>query len=602
MPRGFLATAFGLSALFMALIALGLQASAQQPERPPVPCIESPLPIALVYGDHTICTIDPATDSDRFEFSGAVGDRVRLVILSRTNGIDPQIQLRNPVPPIVVLEDEFCSGGPFNNDICFIHVDLTLPETGTYSVLVFHRLGNETGDYLLQLERFPPPATPPFLAYDVTAMDSVTPQTDIDFFVFDGAAGTTIRLSALSKTFGFDMRLEVREPDNALLHDDLCSGGPFNNDLCTINVDLSLTKTGTYLVAFSDSRSDEAGDFEISLQCIVGACPIAVTVTVPDVTGLSQADAEAAIVAAGLLVGAVTLAESVTVLAGDVISQDPGGGSQVQPGDPVDLVISTGPSAAPSPVLGVIESVDVGGDWQAISIPQIVDQPVVIAGVPTAKNKQPGVVRLRNITSSSVEARFQEWSYLDDNHPGENLAMLALGKGRHKMADGSIWEVGVLKVRNNRKWKRKKFQKRFRKSPELFLTVQSNRGETPVTVRARNVTKRGFEAALLEEEKDLKTGHPKETVGYLAVFSKKRSGTVVDDLGPLPYRLKRAKVNQRFKKVLGKLLKVEEERSKGRETKHGKEEVSTLVVGRGVFAQQVTDREPDTTTIRRREP
>ena len=79
-------------------------------------------------------------------------------------------------------------------------------------------------------------------------------------------------------------------------------------------------------------------------------------------------------------------------------------------------------------------------------------------------------------------------------------------------------------------------------------------------------------------------------------------GTVVDDLGSRPYRLKRAKVKDRFKKVLGELLKVEEERSRGRETRHGKEQVSTLVIGDSVFAQQITDREPDTTTIRRREP
>ena len=50
-------------------------------------------------------------------------------------------------------------------------------------------------------------------------------------------------------------------------------------------------------------------------------------VTVPDVVGLSQADAEAAIVAANLTVGTVTHGRtSATVPAGDVISQDPVGG------------------------------------------------------------------------------------------------------------------------------------------------------------------------------------------------------------------------------------------------------------------------------------
>ena len=55
-----------------------------------------------------------------------------------------------------------------------------------------------------------------------------------------------------------------------------------------------------------------------------------VQVTVPDVVGLSQADAEAAIVAANLTVGTVTHGRtSATVPAGEVISQDPVAGTSV---------------------------------------------------------------------------------------------------------------------------------------------------------------------------------------------------------------------------------------------------------------------------------
>ena len=65
-------------------------------------------------------------------------------------------------------------------------------------------------------------------------------------------------------------------------------------------------------------------------------------VSVPDVIGMTQADAEAAILAADLLVGTVTTAHSDTVPAGNVISQDPAGGSSVAEGSTVDLVISLG--------------------------------------------------------------------------------------------------------------------------------------------------------------------------------------------------------------------------------------------------------------------
>lgn len=64
--------------------------------------------------------------------------------------------------------------------------------------------------------------------------------------------------------------------------------------------------------------------------------------SVPDVVGLAQAAAEAAITGAGLAVGAVTTDYSLTVPAGDVISQNPAAGSDANPGDAVSLVVSLG--------------------------------------------------------------------------------------------------------------------------------------------------------------------------------------------------------------------------------------------------------------------
>ncbi len=76
-----------------------------------------------------------------------------------------------------------------------------------------------------------------------------------------------------------------------------------------------------------------------------------VLVSVPDVTGMTQANAQAAIVAAGLVVGTVTEAYSNTVPPGNVISQDPLGGTQVSKGSTVNLTISKGVTAGPVPNL-----------------------------------------------------------------------------------------------------------------------------------------------------------------------------------------------------------------------------------------------------------
>ncbi len=69
--------------------------------------------------------------------------------------------------------------------------------------------------------------------------------------------------------------------------------------------------------------------------------------TVPDLAGLSQAEAVTAIQLAGLTVGTITQANSNTVQSGYVISQQPPAGVPLPAHSPVDLVVSTGPDNEP---------------------------------------------------------------------------------------------------------------------------------------------------------------------------------------------------------------------------------------------------------------
>jgi beta-lactam-binding protein with PASTA domain len=82
-----------------------------------------------------------------------------------------------------------------------------------------------------------------------------------------------------------------------------------------------------------------------------------VMVTVPGVEGLTQAAATTAITGAKLMVGTVAQQTSNTVVAGNVISQDPANGNSLAQGSPVNLVISSGPQMATVPnVEGLTEN------------------------------------------------------------------------------------------------------------------------------------------------------------------------------------------------------------------------------------------------------
>jgi RHS repeat-associated protein len=71
-------------------------------------------------------------------------------------------------------------------------------------------------------------------------------------------------------------------------------------------------------------------------------------VTVPSVVGMIQSAAESAITTAGLTVGTIT-EENNAVPAGNVIGQNPAGGTLAAPGSPVNLTISLGPLGPPLP-------------------------------------------------------------------------------------------------------------------------------------------------------------------------------------------------------------------------------------------------------------
>ncbi|MEM6818361.1 MAG: PASTA domain-containing protein [Pseudomonadota bacterium] len=129
----------------------------------------------------------------------------------------------------------------------------------------------------------------------------------------------------------------------------------------------------------------------IDLVVSVGA-----PITVPDVTGLSEADAGTTLVGARLVVGNVTTQEDVNVPAGAVISQNPAGGTVVNPGTAVDLVVSLGPPTTVTP--GVIGLMQVAAEQAIIDAELIVgtvtQQPsnTIAAGVVISQSPAAGAV------------------------------------------------------------------------------------------------------------------------------------------------------------------------------------------------------------------
>ena len=116
-----------------------------------------------------------------------------------------------------------------------------------------------------------------------------------------------------------------------------------NANLIIGDIDYANSELGLGKVSAQDPVADSEVDIGSAVDLTVSlGTKYAV---VPDVVGMTQANATTAITAAGLVVGVVTEEFSDTVLSGNVISSNPDAGSVVPAGSQVDLIVSKGPQA-----------------------------------------------------------------------------------------------------------------------------------------------------------------------------------------------------------------------------------------------------------------
>jgi len=153
--------------------------------------------------------------------------------------------------------------------------------------------------------------------------------------------------------------MEQSSAESAIIANDL--------NLGTITTQYSDTVPTRFVVS-QNPPPDTTVDVGTSVNLVVSLGPE--TTSVPNVIGLSQADAEAAIIAAGLIVGTVTTENSSTVPAGDVISQEPPPGAIVPEGIQLNLVVSLGPEMIiepPQNVQAIPEDGQVTITWDHVS-------------------------------------------------------------------------------------------------------------------------------------------------------------------------------------------------------------------------------------------
>ena len=217
--------------------------------------------------------------------------------------------------------------------------------------------------------------------------------------------------------------------------------------------------------------------------------------------------------------------------------------------------------------------VSVSHAWTLVELTEDFVDPVIVAGPATANEWAQGVVRMRNVTGSSFEIRFQEWDYLDDSHLEEQIRWLAVERGTFDLSEGRQIVAGSLSTSNTNvaapDWV--PFAEPFADTPVALAQVMTYNDATAVTDRICGVAVGGINLALQVQEAS--SGHGEEVVGYIAVSEG------ADSIATLTCDVSRTDVEVThvpFDLVTDWLVWVSEEQSDDQETGHAAEQVGFI--------------------------
>jgi beta-lactam-binding protein with PASTA domain len=225
--------------------------------------------------------------------------------------------------------------------------------------------------------------------------------------------------------------------------------------LGSVNTQSSTTVARGNVISQSPAAAATAASGS-AVNLIVSSGPAAIAV--PAVVGDTQAQASSSIQAAGLAVGTVTQQSSTTVPSGDVISESPTAGAQVNSGQTVSLVISSGNPAN--------SNLSITLAWPTPQVTMIAGQTVGVYGTENGSSKATMTSSVQNTSTGlwlqsdmASYAATQYWftaSILDSNGdwrwlytPNSNGTFLVVARvtdsGSVSMAESTFSVIGRLR-------------------------------------------------------------------------------------------------------------------------------------------------------------
>lgn len=222
--------------------------------------------------------------SNTYTFSANANDVMDFTLVTTNGSMVPKIRLYNPTGTL--LSSNY-SGSPFSCSGATLELNtVTLPSTGTYTVLIGDCSDTLTGNFVIYTQRTNNPAAAINLLWGQVQSGSVGSTAQSDAYTFLGSASDMVNLTMVTTGGSLVPKVRLYNPDGTLLSSNY-SGSPFSCSGSTVQLNsVKLTQSGIYTVLFGDCSDINTGNFTFSSQCF-GTCPL----PAPMLTSLSPASA-----------------------------------------------------------------------------------------------------------------------------------------------------------------------------------------------------------------------------------------------------------------------------------------------------------------------
>jgi len=220
----------------------------------------------ISFGQTKTGTISEAAQSNTYDFSGSANDVVDFTMVTTSGSLSPKIRVYNPAGGLVASASDNIDGDCVGGSITELNT-VTLPSTGTYTVLVGDCSDTNTGKYDIYAQRTNNPSGASNLPFGKTETGTISAAAQSHTYTFSANANDVVDFTVVAASGSLSPKIRVYSPTGALVASasDNIDGDCVGGSITELNT-VTLPSTGKFTVLIGDCSDTNSGEYDIYAQ------------------------------------------------------------------------------------------------------------------------------------------------------------------------------------------------------------------------------------------------------------------------------------------------------------------------------------------------